>query len=241
MKILLLGGTGEARALAQALAEAGVDCTVSLVGRTDAPAYAGTTRVGGFGGPEGLAAALAAGGFTHLVDATHPFAAAISPAARRAAGEAGIAYLRLQRPPWRPPPGADVREVPSLEAAAASLAAGSHVFLTVGSGSLAPFLARRDVRFLVRAITPPALGDRDDIEVILARGPFSVAGERALFEARRFDALVTKNAGGGETEAKLVAAAQTATPVVMVARPAGQPPPDADSVAAMMALLLGKR
>jgi len=237
VKILLLGGTGEARALASAFAEAGIAFTVSLAGRTNAPAYAGPTRIGGFGGRAGLAATLMAEGYTHLVDATHPFAATISPNAAGAAHDAGVAYLRLERPAWQPPEGVAVHEVPSLDAAAAHLAAGAHAFLTVGRDSLAPFLARRDVHFTVRAIVAPDLGGRSDIDVILARGPFTLKGERALFAARAFDALVAKNAGGRETAAKLTAAAETGTTIVLVARPAGQPPADAETPAGIMARL----
>lgn len=234
-RILLLGGTQEARGLAAALAERGLPVLVSLAGRTSAAAYRGETRVGGFGGEAALAGFLEAEGIGLVVDATHPFAGVISPAAARAAASAGVRYLRLERPPWSLAAGDT--EVPSLEAAAAALPAGALVFLTVGSGSIAPFLARRDVRFLLRTVEPPDLMGRTDIAVINARGPFTEADERALWDAHPFDVLVTKNAGGGATAAKLAVARERGTRVVLVARPAGQPPADATDVAAMLALM----
>lgn len=234
-RILLLGGTQEARALAAELTAAGLDVLVSLAGRASAAAYPGETRTGGFGGEHALADFLRRGRFALLIDATHPFAATISPAAARAAYAAGLPYLRLERPPWHPEAG-DV-EVPTLKAAAAALKPGSRTFLTVGSGSLAPFLERRDVAFVVRTVEAPDLMGRADIKVLRARGPFALADERALWDTHRFDTLVTKNAGGAATEAKLLVARERETAIVFVARPDGQPPADAVDVAGMMALV----
>jgi len=235
-RVLLLGGTQEAQELAASLHAAGVPFLVSLAGRAPAQ-YAGPVRTGGFGGAEGLAAAIREGRFTTVVDATHPFAATISPAAVRAAHAAGVSYHRLERPPWRPCAGDTWTFVASLGEAAARLSPGARVFLAVGAGGLAPFLYRRDVSFLVRAIAGPDTGGRDDVVVVRARGPFDVSGERALWDAHRFTALVTKNAGGAASAAKLAVARERRTPVLMVRRPAGQPPADACSADAMMALL----
>lgn len=232
-RILLLGGTHEARGLATAFAARGLPFVVSLAGRTKAD-YPGEVRIGGFGGAEGLAAYLRAERISLVLDATHPFAAEISPNAARAASVAGIPYLRLERPPW---PTAGAIEVPSLEAAAGALAPGTTAFLAVGAGSLAPFLARRDVRLVVRAVEPPALGDRTDVVVIRARGPFTPEGEQALWNAHGIETLVTKNSGGAATDAKLEVARQRGTRIVMIARPAGQPRPDAASVEEMLTLL----
>ncbi|GAB5375362.1 MAG: cobalt-precorrin-6A reductase [Acuticoccus sp.] len=239
-KILLLGGTSEAQELAAALKREGLSFVVSLAGRARAD-YPGPTRVGGFGGVEGLAAVLRDGEFTHIVDATHPFAAEISPGAARAAAATGARYLRLERPPWRAGPHDRFVDVASAGEAAAALPAGACAFLTLGARNLAPFLARRDLRLVVRAITRPDLGGRDDIAVIEARGPFALDPERALWNAHDFDALVTKNAGGTASEAKLVVARERGIPVVMIARPAGQPPADAGTADALMARLLASR
>lgn len=239
-RILLLGGTTEAQDLAAALKRAELPFVVSLAGRARAH-YPGPTRIGGFGGVDGIAVTLRAERFSHLVDATHPFAAEISPAAARAAADVGARYLRLERPPWRAGPLDWFVDVASAGEAAAALPAGARAFLTLGSRNLAPFLARRDLRLVVRAITRPDLGGRDDVTVIEARGPFALDAERALWDAHRFDALVTKNAGGAASEAKLVAARERGIPVIMIARPAGQPPADAGTADALMAQLLAGR
>ncbi|MEM7693387.1 MAG: precorrin-6A/cobalt-precorrin-6A reductase [Pseudomonadota bacterium] len=235
-KILLLGGTEEARALSAALVARGANLTVSLAGRAEAD-YGAPTRTGGFGGEAGLAKTLASGGFTLLVDATHPFASTISPVAARVSKRLAVRYVRLERPPWRRQAGDRWINVSTLAAAAARLEPGSRAFLTVGAGGLAPFLHRVDVGFIVRAIAAPDLAGRADIAVIEGRGPFSLEAERALADRFSFDTLVTKNAGGAATAAKLLVARERRTVVLMVARPAHQPRPNARNVEGMLALL----
>lgn len=231
---MILGGTEEAKALAARLVAAGHPVIVSLAGRAAAD-YPGTVRIGGFGGADGLAAVLRAERITHLLDATHPFAAAISPGAVRAAAMAGIPYLRLERPPWGAEPGDDFVMVKDAEAASAAVPEGARVFLTLGLRGLSPFLARRDLELVVRAIAAPDLEGRADVTVLRARGPFALADERALWAEHGFDALVTKNSGG--SDAKLVAARENGALVVMIERPAGQPPADATTVDEMLARL----
>ena len=232
-KILLLGGTEEARDLADALSAAGANFTVSLAGRTRAD-YNAPTREGGFGGEAGLAAYLASHGCTAVVDATHPFAATISPAAKRAAKAARVHYYRLERMPWRRQSADRWIDVPDLDAAARRLDPGTRVFLAVGAGGIAPFLDRRDVALVARTIEPPDLGERDDVMVVEGRGPFDVEDERALWDRYRFDTLVTKNSGGEATAAKLIVARERRTLVFMVRRPQGQPFPNARTVERMM-------
>jgi precorrin-6A/cobalt-precorrin-6A reductase len=232
-KVLLLGGTEEARDLAEAIVAKGADLVTSLAGRTNAD-YAGRMRIGGFGGEEGLVEALAEGHYTVLVDASHPFAATISPAAKRAAKRAKIPYLRLERMPWRRAAGDRWIEVASLEEAAERIDSGATVFLAVGAGGIAPFLPRRDLKLVARTIEPPDLGTRHDVVVIEGRGPFDIESERALWDRYRFDALVTKNSGGDGASAKLVVARERKTLVYMVRRPRGQPFPQARTVERMM-------
>ena len=233
-RVLILAGTEEARELANRLDSAGADIVVALKGRTSAPRYPGDVRVGGFGGDDGLTRFLSHEGIGVVVDATHPFAARISPAAERAARATGAVYLRLERPPWRPSPGARWTEVDSLAQAARTLDEGARVFLAVGAGGLAPFLARRDLTLVARTIEAPDLSGRDDVTVIRDRGPFTLEGERDLFVRYALDALVTKNAGGAATAAKLEAARERGMRTLMVRRPARQPAPTADTVDAMM-------
>lgn len=228
-KVLLLGGTEEARQIAEWLEERGADFVTSLAGRTEAHTV-GPVRVGGFGGSEGLTTFIADEGFTVLVDATHPYAAEISPAAKQAARAARIKYLRIERMPWRRAMGDRWNTVSSLEEAAERIDAGSIVFLTVGAGGIGPFLARRDLALVVRAIAEPDLRGRSDVTVLRDRGPFDVDAERALFARYNFDTMVTKNAGGEATAAKLIAARERHTLVYMVRRPKGQPRPSARTV-----------
>ncbi|MEM8854152.1 MAG: precorrin-6A/cobalt-precorrin-6A reductase [Pseudomonadota bacterium] len=234
-KTLLLGGTAEARRLARTLHQTGADVVTALAGLTEAD-YDGAVRVGGFGGETGLVEALREGAFTRLVDATHPFAARISRSAQKAAAQAAIPYLRLERQPWQPPSGVVWQEAETLTDAADLLVTGEHVFAAVGAKSLAPFVARRDVRLTVRALADPDLGGRCDVTVIKGR-PGKLDEERALFKAMGFDRLVTKNAGGNAAAGKLQAAYELGVPVLMVQRPTGQPKADATSVEGMLALL----
>lgn len=232
-KVLLLGGTEEARDLAEAIVAKGADLVTSLAGRTSAD-YAGRMRIGGFGGEDGLVEALEEGHYTVLVDASHPFAATISPAAKRAAARVGVPYLRLERMPWRRAYGDRWIDVSSLEEAAKRIDSGATVFLAVGSGGIGPFLPRRDLKLVVRTIEPPDLGNRHDVVVIQDRGPFDLEGERALWDRFHFDALVTKNSGGDGSAAKLVVARERRTLVYMVHRPRKQPWPHARTVERMM-------
>jgi precorrin-6A/cobalt-precorrin-6A reductase len=222
--LLILGGTAEAAALAESLSEAAAERPVrvvtSLAGRTAQPKRPpGDLRLGGFGGPEGLAEWLRAENAAALIDATHPFAARISANAVAAAAAANVPLLRLERPPWQPQPGDDWRPAASLEAAAALLPRGAQVFLAVGRQELAAFAYRRDLRALVRTVDPPAeLPIR--AEVVVDRGPFQPDREIALLRGRGIHWIVSKNAGGTGAAAKLAAARALRLPVVMVERPA---------------------
>ncbi|MFF2851047.1 cobalt-precorrin-6A reductase [Streptomyces sp. NPDC058001] len=223
--ILVLGGTTEARRLATALSGTpGVRVTTSLAGRVSRPGgLPGEVRVGGFGGPEGLAAWLREHRVSALVDATHPFAATISEHAVRAAHATGVPAVLLRRPGWRPGPGDRWHDAASLDDAARRLPAlGSRVFLTTGRLGLAAFAALDGPHFLVRSVEPPGPPLPRHCEVLLARGPFTVEGETELLRDRRIDVLVTKDSGGTATAAKLTAARTLGVPVLVVRRP---PPP----------------
>ena len=220
--VLVLGGTTDARWLAAALtALPGVRVTPSLAGRVARPgAVPGDVRVGGFGGAAGLAAWLRDNAVDALVDATHPFAEAITANAASAAATTGVPAVVLRRPGWQPGPGDDWHTVPTLDAAAQALPRlGRRVFLTTGRLGLASFAHLTDLHFVVRSVDPPAPPLPPDTEVVLARGPFTLDDERALLRAHRIDVLVTKDSGGAATAAKLTAARERAVPVVVVRRP----------------------
>jgi precorrin-6A/cobalt-precorrin-6A reductase len=228
-RLLILGGTGEAAALAaQALARfAGqLAVTTSLAGRTEHPApIAGDIRIGGFGGPEGLAAYLREHEIDLLIDATHPFAVRISAEARCGAELAGVPRLLIRRPMWRRHPLDRWLEVSGAEEAASKVPLlGRRAWLTLGTADLEAFAAIDSVRFLVRMIDRP----RRPLplkyhQVVLGRGPFSLVEERQLIERHSIDVLVCKASGGAATEAKLAAAREASIPVVMIRRPPAEP------------------
>ncbi|MGU3499248.1 cobalt-precorrin-6A reductase [Mycobacterium sp. C31M] len=219
MRVLLLGGTAEARALAARL-HPEIAVISSLAGRVPDPALpVGEVRIGGFGGADGLAAWLRDNNIAAVVDATHPFAATITGNAARAAAAVGLPHLALARPAW--PHGDAIVVNSDVEAAAVVTRSGyARVFLTTGRSGTAAF-REVDAWFLIRAVTAPEpqlLPARH--QLLLSRGPYDVDGELKLLQEFAIDALVTKNSGGSMTHAKLDAAAEAGVPVVMVDRPA---------------------
>ncbi len=223
MKTLILGGTTEATALARRLAgHPAIDATVSLAGRTAQPAPLPLpTRIGGFGGADGLAGYLHQAGIAAVVDATHPFAARISANAAAACVRTGVPLLALIRAPWTPGPGERWIVVPDMPAAAEALRGlGERVFLTIGRQELAPFEAVPDKTYLVRAVDPPQpMPALPRMTLVLDRGPFTLTAELALMAEHRIEVLVSKNSGGAATRDKLEAARRRGIPVVMVERP----------------------
>ncbi|MDD7939904.1 cobalt-precorrin-6A reductase [Actinomycetospora lutea] len=214
-RVLVLGGTAEARELATRLAGRGDEVTTSLAGRTRHPRLpGGEVRTGGFGGVDGLAAAL--GDVDVLVDATHPFAATMTAHAAAAAARTGTPLLVLRRPGWTAGPGERWTRVPSLASAARAIPAGARVLLATGRQGVEAFV---DVNawFLVRAIEAPGVLPAR-AELVLARGPFALDDERALLDRHAITVVVAKDSGG-PTEAKLVAARERALPVLLVDRP----------------------
>jgi len=239
-KILILGGTAEARELAARLAGAGHHVVTSLAGVTSAPRFpAGQVRTGGFGGASGLAGYLASESIDWLIDATHPFAARMSVHAHAAAGEAGVALVRLERRPWQPEADDRWLSVPDTGAAVEALPEGATAFVTIGRKEVASFARRGDIGVVARMIEAPAAPLPHNWRLVLARPPFSVEEEEALMRAEGVSVLVTKNAGG-EGMAKLQAARRLSLPVVMIERPQK---PQAHTVASIdeVLALLGEK
>lgn len=239
-RLVILGGTGEAVELARAaFARFGdrLQVTTSSVGRTRRAApVPGQIRVGGFGGPAGLTAYLTENGFDRLIDATHPFATRISASARLACERAQVPRLMLLRPPWRRHPLDRWIEVDDMGEAATMLRSiGRRVWITIGSSDIGCFSRVAGTHFLVRLIDPPRRPlPLASYEVILGRGPFTLAGERRLIDQYAIDVLVCKASGGAATEAKLAAARERGLPVVMVRRPPPEPGDAVDTVAAAL-------
>ena len=240
LKVLVLGGTTEGRALAAACAStSGIEVISSLAGRTSAPLLpAGVVRIGGFGGVDGLAAYLREQGIAAVVDATHPFAATMTAHAVAASARAGVPLLVLRRPGWTEQPGDAWHRVPGLADAAASVAGlGERVFLTTGRQSIGAFADVDACWFLSRSVEPPVPPLPKRIEVLLDRGPFTPAGERSLLARHRIDVLVSKDSGG--STAKLDAARERGLPVVLVDRPPLPPATETvHTVAAALAWLI---
>jgi precorrin-6A/cobalt-precorrin-6A reductase len=238
MTLLILGGTGEARTLAAAVIVGSSRRVVSsLAGRVSNPLLpAGEVRLGGFGGPDGLAAWMRAESVTAVVDATHPFAARISASAVVATRLVGTPLLVLRRPGWQAEPGDDWTRVTDVPAAAAALMErDGPVFLTTGRGGLAHF-ANLPHRFVIRTVDPPDPPLPADAVLVCSRGPYRPAGERALLAEHGIRVLVTKDSGGEMTSAKLTAARELGVPVVMVDRPP-LPDPNVAAVADPQAAL----
>lgn len=233
--VLILGGTAEARALAQALSDAGVPIVSSLAGRVAQPRLpVGEVRMGGFGGPVGLAQWLVRRAIVAVVDATHPFAERISASAAEAATRAGIPLLRLERPAWQATDGDRWHRVEDLPQAADAVRRldAQRVLLTTGRQGLAAFAPNDVAWFLIRCVDPPECALPARHQILLDRGPYTVDGELSLIDGHGIDLVVTKDSGGRLTEAKLEAARTRDLPVVVVSRP---PRPDVASVATVVA------
>lgn len=223
----------EASALATSLADRGIAAILSYAGRVDRPkAQPIPIRIGGFGGIDGLERYLRDNQITHLIDATHPFAAAMSSHAVTAAARARVAHIALTRPAWMPVAGDQWRHVPDIDAAVATLACpAQRVMLALGRMHVNAFAAQPQHHYLLRFVdapeTPPALPDH---HVVVDRGPFAVESDVALLRDHRIDLVLCKNAGGKGAEAKLIAARKLGLPVVMIDRPALPPRREAHGV-----------
>lgn len=224
--ILILGGTAEAASLAEQ-ASARFDVTYSLAGRTANPALPdhATVRTGGFGGVDALADWMTENGIAAVIDATHPFAERIALNAAEACTRLRIPRLKLVRAAWQIMPGDDWHPAADVAGAATLIAGiGKRAFLSVGRQELSSFAHLGGTELVIRSIDPAAQGDLlPGATYIAGRGPFTVADEIALFRAHKIDVLVSKNAGGAATYAKIAAARELGLPVIMIGRPAAPP------------------
>lgn len=217
-----MGGTTEASELARVVADAGIAAVYSYAGRTARPATQPIeTRVGGFGGVDGLARYLQAERITHLIDATHPFAAQMSRNAILACAKAGVRHIALERAPWSPVSGDDWRHASDIDNAVAALPeARTRIFLAIGRQHLTAFAARPHHHYLVRLIDAPREPlPLPDAKAVLARGPFTLDGDLALLRDHAIALVVAKNAGGEGARTKLAAARILGLPVIMIDRP----------------------
>lgn len=241
-RVLLLGGTTEAGQLARALAEAGVDGVYSYAGRTETPLRQPLPqRVGGFGGVRGLVEYLRTEAITHIVDATHPFAAQMSKNAVEAHEITGVPLMALERPAWGPVAGDRWISVQSgVEAALALPREPTRVFLAIGRQGLGDFAGAPQHHYLLRLVDAPGTPlPLPRIQVVLGRGPFQFEDDLALMRNHGTQILVAKNAGGEGARAKLDAARELGLAVLMIDRPALPPRPVSATVQGVLDWLHG--
>ena len=235
-RVLILGGTRDAREIADALVAAGHNVITSLAGVTEQPMLpSGEVRVGGFGGADGLKSYIESGHIRLVIDATHPFAARMSAQAFQACEACGVLLLRFERTAWVAGTGDDWTYASSAAEAASAVPAGARVLLTTGRKDLLPFFDRQDISGIARMIEAPPSDPPANWRILRERPPFSVASETDLMTGNAITHLVTKNAGSGATEAKLQAARERKIPVIMITRPVK---PNVPSFATMGNLLV---
>ncbi|MEY9359878.1 precorrin-6A/cobalt-precorrin-6A reductase [Bradyrhizobium yuanmingense] len=221
IRALILGGTADASLLAAEIARAGIDAVYSYGGRTRAPADQPLpTRIGGFGGVSGLADYIRAEGITHVLDATHPFAAEMSRNAVDACTQTGTPLLALERAPWIKASADTWIEVTDVDTAVSALPdAPANVFLAIGRQHIAPFAAKPQHAYTLRFVDPPEASLPFAADVIVSRGPFTLDGELEMLHTRGIAWIVARNSGGDGARAKVDAARRLGLPVIMISRP----------------------
>ncbi|MGY4478258.1 cobalt-precorrin-6A reductase [Bradyrhizobium sp. USDA 3364] len=237
MRALILGGTADANLLAAAVARAGIDAVYSYGGRTRAPADQPLpVRSGGFGGVGGLADYLRGETITHVIDATHPFAAEMSRNAIAACAQTATPLIALERPPWDKTSGDHWIEVADVATAVAALPERrANVFLAIGRQHIAPFSDQPQHAYTLRFVDPP--GETlplPDVGIIVSRGPFTLERELEMMRTRAIEWIVARNSGGTGAYAKIDAARMLGLPVIMITRPPLPDRPRVESVSEVM-------
>ncbi|SNR43614.1 cobalt-precorrin-6A reductase [Puniceibacterium sediminis] len=238
--LLVLGGTTEATALCRALSDAHINATISFAGRVERPVRQPLPqRIGGFGGVAGLVQYLHTHAITHVVDATHPFAAQMSSNAALACAQTGTPLIALTRAPWQSQTGDNWQHVPDIAGAVAALnQPPSRIMLAVGRMHLADFAPNPQHFYLLRLIDAPDTPlPFPDHATLQDRGPFTVENDLHLMRHHRIKTVVSKNAGGTGAAAKITAARQLGLPVIMIDRPSLPPRPEAYAIPDVMAWL----
>lgn len=236
MRALILGGTADASLLAAEIARAGIDAVYSYGGRTRAPADQPLpTRIGGFGGVSGLADYIRREGITHVIDATHPFAAEMSRHAVEACAQTCTPLIALERAPWTKASGDNWIDVADVNTAVAALPeAPANVFLAIGRQHIAPFATKPQHSYTLRFVDPPEAPLPFAADVIVSRGPFTLDSELDMVRSRGIAWIVARNSGGDGARAKIDAARTLGLPVVMISRPALPEQRRVESVADVM-------
>ncbi len=218
MRILILGGIGEAVMLARMLTP--VHAVIySVAGKGRIPDLPCSVRSGGFGGSEGLATFLCEHGIELLIDATHPYAAQISNNAAQAAQWANVSLWAYRRPAWQPSSDDDWRSVADWAGLIAVLREFQRPFFTIGLDPLRRWVEiPLDQHWLVRCLKAEPISS-PRLTLLCAIGPFTLEQELTVLRDYQIDVLIAKNSGGDAVEAKLAAARQFKIPVILLERP----------------------
>ena len=237
MKILIFGGTGEARELAELLGDLAHEITISFAGRTPAPKLPDRTlvRTGGFGGTEELCAYIKQENFTFLLDATHPYTQKMSARIVTAATLTGVPMLRLTRQPWQQPKNAIWVNATSVGDALKKPENGANILVTSGHKGLEHLAKRPDCKFLVRLIVPPKIPLPENTSILLAQPLFSLAGETELMEENKITHLIAKNSGGKKMHTKIDAAASLGLTTIIIDRPVLSPTSEVTNIQSTIA------
>lgn len=221
MKILIFGGTGDARELANGLVAEGHQVTTSLAGRTEHPVRPeGEVRVGGFGGVENISAYIAENGFDWLIDATHPYAQRMSEQLAEAVRQTPMPFMRMVRAPWEQGDGVTWQDMPDIAGAITQLPEGARALVTTGHFAIETLETRPDCVFYLRLIEKPQVPIAENTTLIVERPPYDVHSELSLMREFSVTHVLAKNSGGNQTRTKLDAAAQLGVEIFMVVRPA---------------------
>ena len=232
-KILLFGGTTEGRELAGILKNAGISHTVSvateygeeilrdtgeedlIVGRKDAAKIKGL---------------IEEGGYSIVVDATHPFATVVTSEIKKACEELKMTYLRLSRNTGNTRPlSNNISYVESIDEAISELAkTKGNILLLTGSKDLGVIAkAIGDTERLYARVLPNVESIKKCNEaglsgkqVIAMQGPFSKEMNIALIREINAEVVLTKESGktGGYFE-KLSACDECGIKAVVIKNP----------------------
>lgn len=227
-KILLLGGTAEARqqlpVFIQLLETSEYSLVYSLAGLVRLPKDHPCELIfGGFSQYGGLAAYIEQENIVAIIDMTHPYAEKMSHTAWLVSQQLAIHYWQYQRPEWQPGLDDNWRVFNDRAALFSQLENQQSVFLALGQlqeqelGILHSYRQQGQKQYLRVAKEPSYT--LDGLELIIDIGPFDIEQELHLLSDLRVDCLVCKNSGGASSFAKIIAARQLSLPVFMLARP----------------------
>ncbi|RKZ88167.1 MAG: precorrin-6A reductase [Candidatus Parabeggiatoa sp. nov. 1] len=231
--ILLLGGTSDSAPLAEALAQRGYQVLVSTATETELNVgqHPAIQRRCGVLDKAAMITLIQEKSVQAIVDATHPYAALVRATASDIAEQLELPYFSFVRPTSVSNSEKSLHFAPDHQAAAQlAVTYQRPILLTIGVKNLWPYVTSAgavQVPLIARVLPTDSshqagrAAGLSDKNIILARGPFSVADNRAIIRRFNIGVLVTKDGGaaGGVPE-KLEAAQTEGCEVIVVQRPA---------------------